>query len=154
MAARASIAGHPIHPMLVTIPIGLWVFSFICDLISLAGALSPVWPEMAFYTLAGGIVGALLAAVPGALDLFAMTDPKTKRIGLVHMALNLSVTVMMLVNLWLRTRLPPGSTEPVWLSAAAVGLLAVSGWLGGEMVYIRGAAVQSPPKDASNDRRM
>ena len=32
MRTPASIAGHPIHPMLVPIPIGLWIFSFVCDL--------------------------------------------------------------------------------------------------------------------------
>jgi len=29
MASRASIRGHPIHPMLIPFPIGLFVFSFI-----------------------------------------------------------------------------------------------------------------------------
>jgi len=38
MRTPASIYKHPIHPMLVVFPIGLWIFSLACDLIRLAGA--------------------------------------------------------------------------------------------------------------------
>ena len=31
MRSKASLAGHPIHPMLVPLPIGLWIFSLVCD---------------------------------------------------------------------------------------------------------------------------
>ena len=31
MTTRVTIANHPIHAMLVTIPIGLWVFSLVSD---------------------------------------------------------------------------------------------------------------------------
>ena len=37
MSTPASVKGHPIHPMLVTLPIGLWVFSFVADIVFLAG---------------------------------------------------------------------------------------------------------------------
>src|SRR5215212_3435021 len=60
METPASIAKHPIHPMLVALPIGLWVFSLVSDIIYRAGWGSAVWNDVAFYTLAGGIVGALL----------------------------------------------------------------------------------------------
>lgn len=49
MATRASIAGHPIHPMLVTLPIGLWVFSLVSDIIGLMTA-RPDWFEIAYIT--------------------------------------------------------------------------------------------------------
>ncbi len=65
MRTPASISKHPIHPMLVVFPIGLWVFSFICDLIGLAMGMPSTWTTVAFYTMVGGLVGALLAAVPG-----------------------------------------------------------------------------------------
>src|SRR5687767_5627788 len=71
MRTPASIAGHPIHPMLVAIPIGLWVFSFVCDLFVLSGRTG-AWPTVALYTMVGGIVGALLAAVPGFIDLLSL----------------------------------------------------------------------------------
>src|SRR6476661_2694429 len=68
----ANIAGHPIHPMLVTIPIGLWIFSFVCDLAFVFGRGAPVWSTVALYTMAGGIVGALAAAVFGFIDLLSL----------------------------------------------------------------------------------
>ena len=65
MASKASIVGHPIHPMLIPFPIGLLVFSLIADLIYLWRG-NPVWENyIAFYTLLGGIIGAAAAAIPG-----------------------------------------------------------------------------------------
>ena len=49
--------------MLIPIPVGLFVFSLVCDIAFRAGA-PPLWSEMAYWCVIGGIVGALLAAVP------------------------------------------------------------------------------------------
>ena len=62
MASKASIAGHPIHPMLVGIPIGLFVFALVADLASRVAGTSDAWPIVALYCIGGGIVGALLVA--------------------------------------------------------------------------------------------
>src|SRR5439155_1300719 len=62
MRTPANIARHPIHPMLVAIPIGLWIFSLICDLVYRFGGGNPNWQVVAWYTLVGGILGALVAA--------------------------------------------------------------------------------------------
>src|SRR4029450_4603607 len=61
----ARLAGHPIHPILVGIPIGLCTFSVFADIVRLAGWGKPVWFDVALYAIAGGVVGALLAAGPG-----------------------------------------------------------------------------------------
>jgi uncharacterized membrane protein len=136
MKTPASIAGHPIHPMLVAIPIGLWIFSLICDLANLFGAASENWTILALYTMAGGIAGALLAAVPGFIDMLSLTSP-IKRTALIHMGINLTVVALYAVNLWLRLQ---GSTL-VWLSVLGLGLLVLSGWLGGKMVFEHGVGV-------------
>src|SRR5207248_7202313 len=47
MQTPASIARHPIHPMLVPIPIGLWIFSFVCDLVHAFGAQGDAWTTLA-----------------------------------------------------------------------------------------------------------
>lgn len=145
MRTPASIAKHPIHPMLVPLPIGLWIFSLVCDLVFVFGSGDPVWATVARYTLAGGIVGALAAAVPGFIDMLSLTG-RRKRTALVHMSINLTVVVLYALNLWLRLAAPGDTpvqamTLPVWLSALAVALLAVSGWLGGHMVYVEHVAV-------------
>ena len=69
MRTPASIGKHPIHPMLGVFPIGLWIFSLACDLISFTVAAPDVWHTVAFYSMVGGLIGALAAAVPGLIDL-------------------------------------------------------------------------------------
>lgn len=141
MASRASIAGHPIHPMLVTLPIGLFLFSFICDLFFRFGSGASVWVTVAIYTMAGGVIGALLAAVPGLIDLLSLEPSKAKTIGVWHMVINLTVVALFAVNLWLRTQQQGGAGNlPFILSVVGILLLVVSGWLGGEMVYVHGVA--------------
>jgi uncharacterized membrane protein len=142
MKSRASIAGHPIHPMLVTFPIGLWGFSFVADLIYLVqGGSNPVWASVAYYAMAGGIIGALVAAVFGFIDLLLVTVGQTRRIGIMHMTLNLIVVVLYAINLFVRTGSQGVGKGLVWLSALSILLLVTSGWLGGELVFRYGVGV-------------
>jgi uncharacterized membrane protein len=143
MHTPANIAKHPLHPMLVAIPIGLWVFSLVCDLVHLTGAESPNWQVVALYTLIGGIAGALLAAIPGFIDMLSL-PPGLKRIALIHMAINLTVVALYVINAWMRTS--GAGDSAIWLSVLAVAMLVVSGWLGGKMVYVHGVAVETPPE--------
>jgi uncharacterized membrane protein len=143
MQTPANIAKHPIHPMLIAIPLGLWIFSFVCDLIRLFGGTSPNWAVVAYYTMIGGIVGALLAAVPGIIDMLSLRGG-LKRVALIHMSINLTVVVLYIINAWLRSEGTSGVA--FWLSLIAIVLLGISGWLGGKMVYVHGTAVQIPPE--------
>src|SRR5688572_25896604 len=102
MSSPASIAGHPIHPMLITIPIGLWVFSLVADVVRMSGLGGPVWEDIALYTMIGGIVGALAAAIPGMIDFVSIGERRTKQIGLAHMLINLIVVALYIVNAYLR----------------------------------------------------
>src|SRR5689334_2100197 len=97
MSSRVSIAGHPLHPMLVTIPIGLWIFSLVSDLVFVSTGDSR-WETTAYFTLGGGIVGALLAALPGLLDLLGLHDARERRTGTIHLVLNLSIVAIQVVN--------------------------------------------------------
>jgi uncharacterized membrane protein len=143
MRTPANIAKHPLHPMLVAIPIGLWIFSLVCDFVYRFGSQNPNWDVVARYTLVAGIVGALIAAVPGFIDMLSLPWG-VKRIALMHMSINLTVVALYVVNAWMRRN--GGSDATLWLSFISVGLLAVSGWLGGKMVYVHGVAVQEPPE--------
>lgn len=140
MRTPASIARHPIHPMLVPIPIGLWLFSFVSDLLYVLGSGASLWHTLAFYTMIGGFIGALLAAVPGFIDMLSLSGSR-KRIALVHMTINLVVVALYAFNIGLRIDASGSPTVPVILSGLAVALLAASGWLGGHMVYVYRVAV-------------
>ena len=142
MRTPASIAGHPIHPMLVPIPIGLWIFSLVCDLVAMGGSANPAWTTVAFYCMAGGIVGALLAAVPGLIDLVSLPSGP-RGTALKHMGINLMVVALYVINFWMRMGSPDKPGNLVWLSLISILLLVVSGWLGGKMVYEHGVAVSN-----------
>jgi uncharacterized membrane protein len=148
MSAPASFRGHPFHPIIIPLPIGLWVFSIVSDFIFKLGWGSLVWNDVAFYTLAGGIIGALIAALPGFIDLIGLTNPKTQSIAIWHMVINLLAVALYCVNFWLRLHRAPGDNLPILLSAIGIGLIIISGWLGGELVYVRGVAVKQPPDDS------
>jgi uncharacterized membrane protein len=148
MSSPASFKGHPFHPMLVALPIGLWIFSIVSDVIFKFGWGGQVWNDVAFYTLAGGIVGALIAALPGFVDLIGLQNPKTMTIAIWHMFINLSAVALYCVNLWMRMHRPPGDNLPILLSTIGIVLIIVSGWLGGELVYVRGVAVKQPPDES------
>src|SRR5213080_3920513 len=121
MSAPASFKGHPFHPILVPLPIGLWIFSIVSDFIFKLGWGSPVWNDVAFYTLAGGIIGALIAAVPGFIDLTGLTNPKTKSIAIWHMMINLLAVALYCVNFWLRTQRAPVTIFPFYFPPSALG---------------------------------
>jgi len=145
MRTPASIGGHPIHAMLIVFPVGLLIFSLICDLISLRSADPTTWATVAFYTMVGGFIGALAAAVPGLIDLLSLADKDTKKIAITHMSINLVAVALYAVNIWLRTGSASNTGTPLLLSVVAVALLAVSGWLGGKMVHEHGVGVDVRP---------
>jgi uncharacterized membrane protein len=140
MISRASIAGHPIHPMLVPIPIGLFVFSLVADIAVYLG-WAGAWPAVALYCIGGGIVGALLAAAFGLVDLLSLRDDRAKKTGVAHMVINLIVVTLYVVNFWLRYQGEPIDGIPGTLSIVAILMLLVSGWLGGHLVYMLGVGV-------------
>ena len=150
--SRANVAGHPVHPMLVTIPIGLWIFSLVSDLVY-ASTGDARWATTAYFTLGGGIVGALLAALPGFVDLLALREGRERRTGLTHMSLNLAIVVVQAVNFWLRGQ-DGNETLPLVLSVVAVVALAVSGWLGGQLVHVLGVTQPGRQGASSSPERV
>ena len=142
MSTPASIRKHPIHPMLVAFPTGLWVFALVCDIVHVIGG-GQVWNDVATYSVAGGIVGALMAAIPGFIDYLSIDEREMKRIATTHLLLNLGAVMIFALNLWSRFGLDPSSKVPFLLSLSGVVLVGFGGWLGGEMVYVKGMAVEA-----------
>ena len=113
MRTPANVAGHPIHPMLVTIPIGLWIFSLVCDFIAMRSASPETWNVVALYALVGGIVGALVAAIPGLIDLVSLRDP----------AINVGVTECSTCKMQMEQGSSKPTIHPIKLLALAYGLM-------------------------------
>jgi uncharacterized membrane protein len=148
MASRASIGGHPIHPTLIPFPIGLLVFSFVADLIYLWRG-NPAWENyIAFYTLLGGIIGAAAAAVPGLIDWATLTDRAAVRVANWHARVNIVGLLIFIASFYLRTTrgaawIVSMPMLPMVLSGIGVIGLAVAGYLGGELVFRHGVAVNA-----------
>ena len=146
MRSKARIAGHPIHPMLIPIPIGLFVATLVCDVAYQATA-NVFWYDVAWWTMAGGVLGALVAAVPGLIDYMGVArHSRGRATALAHMVINLTVVAAYLANLWLRNDHGALFGAP-WalafgLEIVAVAALSASGWLGGELVYRFGLGIE------------
>jgi uncharacterized membrane protein len=140
--------------MVVPLAIGGFLLSFVFDLVGLITGITDPWETVAYYTMIGGIVGGLVAAVFGFIDLVSLPPGPTKRIGYTHMGLNLVIVALFLCNALMRHD-EVGGNAPFWLSVVGVALLGVSGWLGGKLVYEAAVGVaggEVPARRASNRR--
>ena len=143
METRIKLAGHPIHPMLIVLPLGLLSMGVIFDIVYLA-TNDPTFAEVAFWDIGAGILGGLLAAVFGLIDWLAIpSDTRAKRIGLWHGGGNVAIVVLFIVS-WI-LRLPSHAYAPnivpFLLGLVGVGSALVTAWLGGELVYRMRVAV-------------
>ena len=142
--SRVSVAKHPVHPMLVVVPLGLWVAALAFD-IAAALTTNAMWRTIAFWNIIGGIIGALVAAVPGFLDYLTMQG-RIGRIATWHMTLNLAAVAVFALNAFVRVRVGMDSGWPLILTVIGVVGAFVAGWLGGEMVYVERVGVIEPPE--------
>lgn len=135
--------GHPFHPVMVTVPIGAWVSSVVLDVVALAGDNAAL-AEASLWLIGIGIVGALVAAVFGLLDLSIIPrGTKAFRTGVTHMGLNLVAVALFTVDFAIRYAHGTDSvpTSGFVLSLLAVAILGASGWLGGKLAYHYGVRV-------------
>lgn len=143
MESKAKAFGHPIHPMLIVFPLGLFITAVVCDVLYLITKI-PFFPIVSYYNIAGGIIGGLLAAVFGFRDWLAIpVDTRARRIGLFHGLGNVVLVVFFLLS-WLIRRGDPNfvpATLALIFSFAAILLGTLTAWLGGELVYRLDVAV-------------
>jgi uncharacterized membrane protein len=143
MESRAKLLGHPIHPMLIVLPLGLFIAAVLFDALYLWRG-SPTFATVAYWNIAGGVVGGLLAAVFGLIDWFAIpAGTRAKRIGLLHGGSNV-VVVLIFAVVWLMRGDTPDTAPATGLflfEVVALALGAVAGWLGGELVDRLGVGV-------------
>lgn len=157
-ASLAGPYGHPFHPILVTVPIGAWVASLVFDIASHVVHRPGFLTQGSQWLIAVGVIGALLAAIAGFLDLFAIpTATPAFRTALVHMSLNLLVTAAYVGNfLWRHSTYTDGGSVGLGgliLSAVSLAALGVSGFLGGKLAYRYGVRVADESTQAEGYTR-
>ena len=143
---KGTWLGHPLHPILVHIPMAMWPSAFIFDLLSQRQIGGNAMVRLSVYAIAFGLAAALLAAPTGLVDWSGIKREKPAwKIGLYHMLLNLIVAILFAVNLYLRwpTFREATQVDQMLLLLSAVGtlILIVSAYLGGRMVYEYGISV-------------
>jgi nitrite reductase/ring-hydroxylating ferredoxin subunit/uncharacterized membrane protein len=131
--------GHPLHPAVVHFPIGLFIFSLLLDIATYFLPQPGLIYRGTRYTLGIGVGMGLLAALPGFADwLDIRSDHPSKKTATTHMLLNLLAVALFGLNFALRMDGNGSDGTPplqLGLSVIGVGLISVSGYLGGKMVY-------------------
>lgn len=144
MESKAKLLGHPVHPMLIVFPFGLLSIAVIFDLIGLTTA-NGYWAGMAYYLIAAGVIGGLVAALFGLIDWIAIpSGTRAKSIGLWHGLGNIVVMAIFVVS-WLMRRAAPETpaVTAVLLGLLGLALALITGWLGGELVDRLGVGVDN-----------
>ena len=143
MESRVKLFGHPVHPMLIVFPIGLFATAVVFDILYLA-INNPVFPTVSFYMIAAGVIGGLLAAIFGLIDWLALpNNSRARNIGGWHGLGNFVIVVLFAISWLLRggnVNFVPNSLALI-LSFAGVGLALITAWIGGELVYRLGVGV-------------
>jgi uncharacterized membrane protein len=153
MESRAKIFGHAAHAMMVVLPLGTLIMAIIFDVIGLVFS-NGEWHQAAFWMIGAGVATGILAAIPGVIDLLHIpSGTRAKAIGIWHGLGNVAVLALFAIT-WLLRRGQPSLLEPGWmaltLEVIAIGLGALTAWLGGELVerlgigVDRGANVNAP----------
>lgn len=134
--STASIAGHPLHPLIVPLPIASLVGALLSDL-GYASTQNPFWAEASRWLLLAGLVTGAVAAVLGLIDFLTISYVRSHKAAWVHFVGNAAVLVLTLVNLLSRPVDPqPGvPSSGLVLSLIIVLILLVTGWLGGELAF-------------------
>ena len=144
MESRAKLFGHPIHPMVIVVPLGSFISAVILDAVYFLASGNPTLGLVGFWNIGIGIVGGLVAAVFGLIDWLAIPPgTRAKRIGLMHAGTNV-VTLLIFTMSWLdrfatADHLPTSQNLMLEVGALALGM--VAGWLGGELVDRLGVGV-------------
>jgi len=134
--STASVAGHPLHAMLVPFPIAFYAGTFLADLVY-GGTANPFWAQMAFWLLTAGFAMSLLASLLGFIDFVGEPAIRALQVAWLHFLGNALIGLISAVDLYLRyvSGAEAGSHAYVWLSGLVVLILLFTGWLGGQMVY-------------------
>ena len=145
MESRIKSLGHPVHPMLVMFPVALFVTAVIFDLADMVGGPSSLG-EVAYWNILIGLIGGVLAAAVGAVDLLAIpAGTRAKRIGVSHAAVNIAV-ILLFAAIWtVRMAADERGAGGALFAIEVVALAGVGlgAWFGGELVDRLGVGIDT-----------
>jgi uncharacterized membrane protein len=136
ITSTVAVAGHPLHPLLVTFPVAFLVGAFGTDCgYWLTHDL--FWARASLWLIGAGFVCGILAALVGMVDFLKIDRVRSRSAGWVHMFGNVAALLVTLVNWILRFDNPVGAVLPlgIVLSLTVALMLGITGWYGGELAY-------------------
>ncbi|MEG4168826.1 MULTISPECIES: DUF2231 domain-containing protein [unclassified Microcoleus] len=145
ITSTLSVAGHPIHPIIVIFPVAFLVGAAGTD-IGYWLTSDPFWARASVWLMGVGFAAGILAAITGFLDFFKVKRVRDRSAGWLHMGGNVAVMVLTLINLLLRQGNP---AEPIVYTGLAISivvatLLGITGWFGGELSFRHKIGVIGP----------
>src|ERR1043165_4302945 len=145
--SSANVAGHPVHPILITLPIGMFVGVLLLDL-AFWSTTNDAFAVAALWLLGFGLIAAALAAVTGLIDFLGDTRIRDLTDAWHHAIGNVIMVLVQLFSFYWRYKHGPSGVVPVGLvlSLIAVCILVFPGWKGGERVFRHRVAVYDEPK--------
>src|SRR4051812_8683006 len=159
--STASIAGHPIHPMLIPFPVAFFVATFVCDIVFWRNGNATV-ATTATWLLGAGLIMAALAAIAGLTDLLGDQRIRALDDAWLHAGGNIIIVLIELYNWYSRYSGGTSAVIPtgIILSGIAVAGLLFSWWEGWAVVFrhphgvahqkqvAKHASQRRPPRDA------
>ena len=130
--------GHPVHPLLIVVPMGSWISAVVLDWLGGKDA-----ETAADLLLGAGLAGAIPTVATGYGD-WADTEPandRVRRIGIVHAAANGTAAVLFAGSLAARAGRARGKGK--LLALLGLGALGAGGYLGGHLTYAEGVGVDT-----------
>ncbi|MEU4694504.1 DUF2231 domain-containing protein [Actinoplanes sp. NPDC023714] len=141
MESRLSVAGQQVQPILVMFPLGLFAMAVMFDMADLLGGPS-ILGALAYWNIIAGLLGGLLAALAGAVDMMFVRSPDARRLGVLRSLINMGVLVIFAVILMLRVHTPErvigGGLFAVEVLALALSIFGA--WFAGEIANGRAPA--------------
>jgi uncharacterized membrane protein len=141
--STAQIEGHPIHPMLVPIPIACFAGALLTDIVYTVTA-EIMWANFSAWLLVVGVIFGVLAAIAGLIDFLSNRLVREQAPAWPHLIGNAVALILAFFNALIHTRDAWTSVWPLGLvlSVLTVLILPVTGWLGWAMVYRHGVGVE------------
>lgn len=136
--SRAAIGGHPLHPMMIHFPVAALIALIGADLGYLFSG-DPFWARAGLWLAGVGAFGGWIASVMGAIDLFTVREVRQLITAWCHSLLAIMMLSLASLNWVLRFEAAEAAEAiypwGLYVSLLTGALIAVTGVLGGQLVY-------------------
>lgn len=134
--STAAAKGHPLHPMIIPLPITFLITVLITDIVWWFTG-DDFWARVSIWLLGAGVVTGMLAGIVGSIDFFTIKQAREGSSGWIHAVGNIAVIIIAAINWIIRIDALESAILPwgVIMSAIVALLLVITGWYGGELSY-------------------